>query len=141
MTRTIVAGLVFPPLFLVYRPPGMTITPALIADALLAISADFGFGSPSALRCLRVSGFTTGSGGGGVIGRGEDAGEDNGDEFDEPGADNSGVDSSAGSSISVTSRCSSSGLENGLSELRVRFATMSERDDPDDSSNDRLGER
>lgn len=114
----------------------MTITPALIADALLAIRADFDFGSPSALRCLRVSGFATGSGGGGVIGRGEDAGEDNGDEFDEPGVDNSGVDSSAGSSIR-----SSSGLENGLSELRVRFATMSERDDPDDSSNDRLGER
>lgn len=81
----------------------MTITPAPVADALFAINTDLGLGSPSALRSLRVIRFSTGSGGDGVVGRGEDAGEDNGEEFDEPGADSSGVDSSAGSSTSIAS--------------------------------------
>lgn len=85
-----------------------------------------------------------GSGGGviagGVVGAGEDSAEDSGeDSLDEHGADNSGVDSS-GSSTSMASWFVST-FEDDLRELRVRLATTSEREDPEDSSNVRLGDR
>ena len=75
-----------------------------------------------------------------MVGAGEDAAEDSGeDSLDEHGADSSGVDPS-GSSTSMTSWLEST-LETDLRELRVRLATTSEREDPEDSSNVRFGDR
>jgi hypothetical protein len=126
----------------------MTIFPVL---ARFAASAARVFGSPSALRSRRVRVLSTGKGsdgasGGGVLGRGDDAADEECVEPTEhPGVDSSGVDSSSsGSSISMASGTGSTCVRDGggFFELRVRFAMASESDEePDDSSNVRLGER
>lgn len=112
----------------------MTILPALREALALPTSAVRGFGRPAALRCRRVSGFSTGGGGG--LESGEDAADD---EADDPGALRPGVESRScsGSSSRIGRRVDvAERLE------RVRFAAPSEHaEEPEDSSKERLGDR
>lgn len=123
----------------------MIIFPAL---ARFATSTGRGFGSPRALRCRRVKGFSTGRGsgsgsGGGVPGRGDDATEEDRVEVEDLGVESSGVDSSGSStSIAFDSCCNCVSGVGSFRALRVLFATESDTEEiPDDSSNVRLGDR
>ena len=87
----------------------------------------------------------SGSGsGGGVPGRGDDATEEERVEVEDLGVESSGVDSSSsGSSTSIAfgSSCDCIGGGGSLWALRVLFAMESDTEEPDDSSNVRLGDR
>lgn len=88
----------------------------------------------------------SGSGsGGGVPGRGDDATEEEGVELEDLGVESSGVDSSSsGSSTSIAFGSGCNCVAGGGSwwTLRVFFAMESDREEePDDSSNVRLGDR
>lgn len=81
------------------------------------------------------------------MGKGEEAGEEAADDdpAEDPGADKPGVDSKSIDSLSMTSipECGPSPTVAVVNlELLVRLATLWEdADDPDDSSNERLGDR
>lgn len=89
----------------------------------------------------------SGSGsGGGVPGRGDDATEEERVELEDLGVESSGVDSSSssGSSTSIASGSGRNCVAGGgsLWALRVLFAAESDtEEEPDDSSNVRLGDR
>lgn len=90
------------------------------------------------------AGLRSGSGGG-VPGRGDDATEEERVETEDLGVESSGVDSSSsGSSTSIVFESDGNCVagEGSLWALRVLFATESDREEePDDSSNVRLGDR
>lgn len=103
-----------------YRPPGITILPALRPTT----TGERGFGTPRSFRWRRVNGRSTGAAGGG--------GEEEVDDAVENVSDRPGVSSSSSPPSSMS-----------MSSLgRLRFAALSDAcDDPDDSSNERLGDR
>ena len=89
-------------------PPGITIFPALTP---FPTTCGRCLGNPSALRCLRVSGFS----GGGGLGEGEDKGDsedsDENPEGESPGVSASGsaMLTSTSTSLSSSSSCDSGG--------------------------------
>lgn len=125
-----------------YRPPGMTILPAL---RFAAADAARGFGRPSRLRWRAVSGFSSRSlrDGGGGVASGEEMDESELMEDGEPGAESV----SGGVSMSPSSRLSGERMSAGKAScereaLLCRFAIDCElSEDADDSSNVRFGER
>lgn len=137
----------------------MTILPALLRvfAVALATSAARGFGRPSTLRCLRVSwrsGVTwRGTSGGGGDGAGDGADESElVDARDELDTESSGVSGSSSTCMSIGSAgaavtgASGFARDDGVRDaLLARFAAFCElsdwRDDADDSSNVRFGER
>lgn len=90
-------------------PPGITIFPALMPFPPTMCGRCLG--NPSALRCLRVSGFS----GGGGLGEGEDKGDsedsDENPEGESPGVSASGSTmlTSTSTSLSSSSSCDSGG--------------------------------
>ena len=110
-------------------------------------------GSPSALRCLRVNGFS----GGGGLGEGEDSGDsddsEENPEGESPGVSASGsailTSTSTSTSLSSPGSCDSSGAmscdkrEGGAFRLRALLdadSEVSEWEEADDSSNVRFGD-
>lgn len=108
-------------------------------------------GTPSALRCLRVSGFS----GGGGLGEGEDKG-DSEDSEENPEGERPGVSASGSTMLTSTSMSLSSSGSCGsvgatscdkrerdgfrLRALLEAVSEVSEWEDADDSSNVRLGD-
>lgn len=140
----------FRPTFLPLNfPPGITIFPA--PAVFPPTTCARGLGNPSALRCLRVNGFS----GGGGLGEGEDKGDsedsDENPEGESPGVSASGSTmlTSASISLSSSSSCASGGAtscdkrERDGFRLRARLeavSEVSELEDAEDSSNVRLGD-
>ena len=110
-----------------------------------------GLGSPSALRCLRVSGFS----GGGGLGEGDDNG-DSEDSVENPEGESPGVSASGSAILTSTSASLSSAgswdsggavscdkREGGTFRLRALLdavSEVSEWEEADDSSNVRFGD-
>ena len=138
-----------PPSLPLNFPPGITIFPALVP-----FPPETGgrcLGSPSALRCLRVSGFS----GGGGLGEGEDSG-DSEDSEENPEGESPGVSASGSTMLTSTSTSLSSpgSWDSGgamscdkregdgfrLRALLGAVSEVSEWEDADDSSNVRFGD-
>jgi len=130
-------------------PPGITIFPTHTPFPLATRARCLG--SPSALRCLRVNGFS----GGGGLGEGEDKGDsedsEENPEGESPGVSTSGPTMLTSTSMSLSSsgswasggamscdNCERDGFR--LRALLDAVSEFSEWEDADDSSNVRFGD-
>ena len=138
-----------PPFLPLNFPPGITIFPALVPFPPETWTR--ALGSPSALRCLRVNGFS----GGGGLGEGEDNGDsedsEENPEGESPGVSASGsaILTSTSSSLSSSGSCDSGGAMSCDKREGVAFrlralldavSEVSEWEEADDSSNVRFGD-